>query len=51
MFEETKWKLLTSLYILESAIELKAESQNFLVPGYAKPLSQLNLGFKNTDLG
>ena len=27
------------------------ESQNFLDPGLAKPKSQLNLRFKNTDLG
>ena len=30
---------------------LQPESQNFLDPGLAKPQSQLNLGFKNTDLG
>ena len=29
----------------------KPESQNFLNPGLAKPQSQLNLWFKNTDLG
>ena len=27
------------------------ESHNFLDPGLAKPQPQLNLGFKNTDLG
>ena len=29
----------------------KTKSQNFLDPGFAKPKSLLNLGFKNTDLG
>ena len=29
---------------------LKPESQDFLDPGLAKPQSQLNLGFGNTDL-
>ena len=28
----------------------KPESQSFLDPGLAKPWSQLNLGFRNTDL-
>ena len=29
----------------------KTESQNLLDPGLANPQSQLNLGFKYTDLG
>ena len=34
-------------------LSLKPESQNFSDPdpGLAKPWSQLNLGFKDTDLG
>ena len=29
---------------------LQLESQNFIDPGSAKPYSQLNLEFKNTDI-
>ena len=38
---------------IDSCITLyfKQESQNFLKPGLAKPKSQLNLGFRSTDLG
>ena len=36
-------------YIIDQM--LQPESQNFLDPSLAKPKSQLNLGFKKTDLG
>ena len=43
-----KLKDMLQLYYIRS---LKPESQNFLDLGLAKPWSQVNLGFKNTDLG
>ena len=46
-----EFKLNTLVMEEERYKTIKSESPNFLNPGLAKPQSQLNLGFKNKDLG
>jgi len=40
-----------SLFVLIFRLDHEPESQNIFDPGLAKPWSELNLGFKNTNLG